>query len=333
MAMTEPSDERHAGTAPPAACAVCDRPVVGKRHDLGGRLYCDEHYARATLGSRGTWPAILALIAGLVAIALVMLAVGDRISDELGDTWLALIGLTLSLLPGILWLLVFRQLDRLEAEPHAFLFSVFALGALLAGTIGEPLRRGLLDLHRWEPENWLWSVSVHALTQGVVQSVLVYIAVRWTVYLTDEFDERADGIIYGTASGLGIATLLNFHYVLDHRGLNLDVGTTRIIVDALALAALGGIVGYGLGQVKFERHKPWFAASWVALAAVLNGLYEWLQSEVTARELGFEAWPAVLLAGVFALAAFGLVFALLRNAVRETIARAGQSTALATGER
>ncbi len=330
--MSEPSNDRQADSASPTVCAVCDRPVAGKRHELGGRLYCDEHYARATLGSRGTWPAILALIAGLVAIALVMLAVGDQISEELGDTWLIVIGLTLSLLPGILWLLVFRQLDRLEAEPHAFLFSVFALGALLAGTIGEPLRRGLLDLHIWEPDTWLWAIVVFTLTQGVIQSVLVYIAVRWTVYLTDEFDERADGIIYGTASGLGIATLLNFHYVLDHRGLNLDVGTTRIIVDALALAALGGIVGYGLGQVKFERHQPWFVASWVALAAVLNGFYEWLQSEVTARELGFEAWPAVLLVGVFAVAVFGLVYTLLRQAVRETLSRAGQATALATGD-
>lgn len=331
--MAEPPNERPPDTMPPASCAVCDRPVQGTRHELGGRLYCDEHYARATLGSRGTWPAILALIAGLIAIALIMLAVGDRISGELGDTWLVVIGLTISLLPGILWLLVFRHLDRLEAEPHAFLLSVFALGALLAGTIGEPLRRGLLDLHVWEPDNWLWAIVVYSLTQGVVQSTLVYIAVRWTVYLTDEFDERADGLIYGTAAGLGIATLLNFHYVLDHRGLNLDVGTTRIIVDALALAALGGIVGYGLGQVKFERHRPWFAASWVALAAVLNGVYEWLQSEVTARELGFEAWPAVLLAGIFAITVFGLVYILLQQAVRETLSRAGQATALAPGDR
>ncbi|HEY8448838.1 MAG TPA: PrsW family glutamic-type intramembrane protease [Thermomicrobiales bacterium] len=326
-----------AGENPNAApeighCVVCDLPVEGRRHELGGRIYCDEHYARATLGSRGTWPAIGAMIAGLVILAVVMLIVGDRISEELSDNWIALIGLGVSLLPGVLWLLVFRHLDKLEAEPHTFLLSMFALGALLAGTIGEPLRRGLLDLHRWQPDSWFWSVAVHTLTQGVVQALLVYIAVRWTVYLTDEFDERADGIIYGTAAGLGIATLLNINYVLDNRGLNLDVGTTRIIVDALALAALGGVVGYGLGQVKFERHAPWFVALWVAVAAVLNGVFEWLQSEVTAQELGFEGWPALLFAGAFAVVVFGFVFYLLRVAVRETLSRAGRTTATATGE-
>jgi RsiW-degrading membrane proteinase PrsW (M82 family) len=313
-------------------CVVCHRPLSGKIRSLGGRAYCDEHYARATMGSRGTWPAMAAMIVGLVALAVVMLAVGSNISDELGDDWIALIGLVLAIVPAVLWLGVFRQLDRLEAEPHSFLFSTLVLAALFAGTIDEPLRRGLLDLHTWRPDSWFYSILVQTLTQGVVQAVTVYVVVRYTVYLSDEFDERADGIIYGTAAGLGIATLLNFNYVLDHRGLDLDVGTTRIIVNALAMAALGGLVGYGLGQVKFEKHAPWFVAIFVGLAAVLNGCFDWLQSEVTARELGFEAWPGVLVAGVFAVAVFGVVFYLLRSAVGETLALAGRPTPAPTGD-
>jgi RsiW-degrading membrane proteinase PrsW (M82 family) len=305
---------------------------MGKIHRLGGRTYCDEHYARATMGSRGTWPALAAMVAGLVALALVMLAIGSDISDDLDNDWIALIGLVLAVVPAVLWLGVFRQLDRLEAEPHSFLFSTLVLAALFAGTIAEPLRRGLLDLHTWRPDSWFYSILVHALTQGVVQATTVYVVVRYTVFLSDEFDERADGIIYGTAAGLGIATLLNINYVLDHRGLDLDVGTTRIIVNALALAALGGVVGYGLGQVKFEKHAPWFAAGFVALSALLNGFYDWLQSEVTARELGFEAWPGVLVAGLFAVAVFGVVFYLLRSAVAETLARAGRPAPAPAGE-
>ena len=109
------------------------------------------------------------------------------------------------------------------------------------------------------------------MIQGVIQATVVYITVRYTVFLSDEFDERADGIIYGTAAGLGSAMMLNFHYVLDHPGLQLDVGTARIIVAALVLASLGGLVGYGLGQVKFERHSPWFAA----LIRHRRGSVEW----------------------------------------------------------
>jgi RsiW-degrading membrane proteinase PrsW (M82 family) len=316
----------------PLECVVCHEPITGKLHQLGGRIYCDEHYARATMGSRGTWPAIAALIAGLVVVALIMLRVGDDISDDLSNDWIAAIGLGLAIVPCLLWLGVFRQLDQLEAEPHSFLFSTMLLGALIAGTIDEPLRRGLLDLHTWKPENWFYSILVQALTQGIVQAVTVYLVVRYTVYLTDEFDERADGVIYGTAAGLGIAVLLNFNYVLDHRGLDLDVGTTRLIVNALAQAAFGGLIGYGLGQVKFEKHIPVFAGGFVLAAAILNGFFDWLQSEVTSRDLGFEAWPGVAVAGVFALAVFGVVFYLLRSAVKETLTLAGKSAVAPAGE-
>lgn len=330
----QPPDEH--GAIPPIAdeleCVVCHRPVTGKIHYLGGRTYCDEHYARATMGSRGTWPAMTAMIVGLVAIALVMVAIGDTISDELSDNWLVAIGLVLAVVPSVLWLLVFRRLDRLEAEPHSFLFTTMILAALIAGTVDEPLRRGLLDLHQWRPETWFSSILVHSLTQGIVQALTVYVVVRFSTYLTDEFDERADGVIYGTAAGLGIAALLNFNYVLDQRGLNLDVGATRIIVNALALAALGGIVGYGLGQVKFERHVPWFAVLFVLLSAFLNGCFDWLQSEVTARDLGIEAWRGVVVAGAFALTVFGVVYFLLRSAVAETLSLAGRSTPASPGD-
>lgn len=314
------------------ACVVCHRPIIDRVHLLGGRPYCGEHYARATMGSRGTWPSIAVMVIGLVALAMIMLAVGPRISEELGKNALILLGLILAVVPAALWLGVFYQLDHLEPEPHSFLISVMVLGALFAGTIGEPLRRGLLELHQWQPENWFYSIVVHTLTQGVIQALIVYITVRSTVYLTDEFDERADGIIYGTAAGLGIATLLNFNYVLDHRGLNLDVGTARIIINGLTLAALGGVVGYGLGQVKFEQHAPWFAALWVGLSALLNGCFDWLLSEVTARELSFEAWPGTIVAGLFAVVVFGIAFFLLRRAVNETLALAGAPAVAASGE-
>ena len=305
--------------AAPVECVVCHRPLSGRIHTIAGRPYCNEHYARATLGSRGTWAAAGALLAGLFLLGLAMLAVGPRISEELDEGPLVVLGLALAILPALLWLGVFRQLDRLEPEPHQYLLSVTLLGALFAGAIGEPLRRGIFDLHTWSAHNVFSSILIYSLIQGVIQATIVYATVRYTVFLSDEFDERADGIIYGTAAGLGVATALNFTYVLDHRGLELDVGTARIIVAALTLAALGGLVGYGLGQVKFERHVPWFAALFVALAALLNGAFDWLLGQASIRGLGYSAWPSVVLAAAFAAIVLGVVFFLLRRAVDETL--------------
>ena len=285
------------------------------------------------MGSRGTWTATGAMLAGLIALAVLMLAIGSDISDELSDPVLVVVGLVLAIVPALLWLGVFRQQDRLEPEPHQYLLSVLILAALLAGTIGEPLRRNVFELHRWQPDSWFWAISVEALIQGMIQATIVYLTVRYTVFLSDEFDERADGVIYGTAAGLGIATLLNFHYVLDHHGLQLDVGTARIIIAALVLASLGGVVGYGLGQVKFERHAPGYAFGFVLVAALLNGVFDWIQSEVSARELGYEAWPGVLVAAIFAALVLGIVYTLLRRAVQETLAlgRAPRTVAGAEG--
>lgn len=307
-----------------ARCVVCHRLIGGRVRMIGGRPYCAEHYARATVGSRGTWAATGALLAGLFLLGMLMLAVGAGISDRLDEGPLVIIGLFLAILPSLLWLGVFRQLDRLEPEPHQYLLSVMVLGALFAGTIGEPLRRGVFELHRWQANDAFSSIAVHALIQGVIQALIVYVSVRYTVFLADEFDERADGIIYGTAAGLGVAALLNFNYVFDHRGLQLDVGTARIMVASLVLASLGGLIGYGLGQIKFERHGPLYAASFVALAALLNGVFEWLQSEVTTRQFGYEAWPAVLVAAIFAALVLGVVYYLLRRAVGETLALAAR---------
>jgi RsiW-degrading membrane proteinase PrsW (M82 family) len=335
--MTEP-----AGTGTPGergaiesegsvACVCCHRPIQGRVRTIGGRPYCAEHFARATLGSRGTWPALIAMLAGLVALGLLMFAVGSRLSDTLDDRWLVVVGLLLAVAPTLLWLGVFRELDRLEPEPHQYLLSVMILAALLTGAVAEPLRRDAFALHTWQPDAWYWSIAVNAMIQGVIQATVVYVTIRYTVFLSDEFDERADGIIYGTAAGLGSAMLLNFHYVLDHPGLQIDVGTARIIVAALVLASLGGLVGYGLGQVKFERHSPWFAAGFVVAAALLNGTFDWLVTEFARRQLESEGWPTVLAAALFALAVLGVVYGLLQHAVRETQAGASQPLII-TGE-
>jgi RsiW-degrading membrane proteinase PrsW (M82 family) len=271
------------------------------------------------------------MLVGLLALGLLMYGVGPRISDALDDRWLVVVGLILAIVPTLLWLGVFRELDRLEPEPHQYLVSVMILAALLTGAVAEPLRRDAFALHTWQPDAWYWSIAVNAMIQGVIQATVVYVTVRYTVFLSDEFDERADGIIYGTAAGLGSAMLLNFHYVLDHPGLRLDVGTARIIVAALVLASLGGLVGYGLGQVKFERHPAWFAASFVVAAALLHGAFDWLVTEFSRRQFGSEGWRMVLAAALFALVVLAILYGLLQHAVRETRAGADR-TLLTAGE-
>lgn len=305
---------------PGGACCVCDRPVARAVHTLGGRDYCPEHFARVTLGSRGTWPAVAALVLGMAAFGLLMQVVGPGLDRALDDGGRIAAGLVLAGVPAAVWLLVFRRLDRLEPEPRRHLLGVLGLAALLTAAVAEPIRREGFGMNRWQAADWPVSLLVHVLVDGVLLATTVYLAVRWTVFRSAEFDERADGIIYGTAAGLGAAIPFNLGYVLDHDGVRLDVGAARMIVAALAYAAAGGLAGYGLGQVKFEPHPAWFAPSFVLLAALLTGGFNWLVEVATVGAADGAAWLGLPIAAAFAAAVLGAVYALLRRAVAETLA-------------
>jgi RsiW-degrading membrane proteinase PrsW (M82 family) len=303
----------------PVHCVVCDHPIAGQVYWLGNRSFCAEHYAEATR-DRVTWPSVWILLAGLVVFGLLMQGIGPALEPSLTSGSLVIVGLILSVLPSLVWLLVFRGLDRLEPERPTHLLGVMVLGALVAGAISGPLRRDLFALHLWSDDRWQWAIPVYTLTLGVLLAMTIYLTVRFSAFLLDEFDERSDGIVYGTAAGLGVAVYSNVRYMIESGGLRLDVGAARIIITALTLASIGGLIGYGLGQVRFERHSVWYLPAIMLLAALLIGAYEWLVSEAVSRSLGYTVWIPVAIAAVFGAVLFGAINLLARSAMRETLA-------------
>jgi RsiW-degrading membrane proteinase PrsW (M82 family) len=193
------------------------------------------------------------------------------------------------------------------------------LGALIGGAVSDPIRRGVYGMHLWSESRWMWAIPIYSLTQGLLLALTIYLTVRFSVFLIHDFDERADGVIYGTAAGLGVAVFYNIRYLMDAGALRLDVGTARIIIATLVFASIGGLIGYGLGQVRFEPHSVWYLPGIVLLAAILSGVYEWLGSETFSRTLGYTAWISVLIAAVFGAVLFGAVHVLVRSAIRETL--------------
>jgi RsiW-degrading membrane proteinase PrsW (M82 family) len=85
------------------------------------------------------------------------------------------------------------------------------------------------------------------LINGFILQACMYIAVR-LVYGSSEFDERMDGIVYGTVAGLGVATLLNLHYIVDNEGVALAPGVINVVTTALAQASFGGLMGWFMAE-------------------------------------------------------------------------------------
>jgi RsiW-degrading membrane proteinase PrsW (M82 family) len=310
-------------------CCVCHKTLGFEAKTLGGRLYCPEHYASVSLDRKGLWTSGLVEIGGVLLFSALVALWAWLIKPQFSGTPLVVVGAVLALVPAVLWMAFFYRQDRLEPEPKHYVIAVFVLGMLICNAVAIPVVDGLFDVNSWLSTNtWTYIVG-SILVIGVVQEFLKYATVRYSVYMTPEFDERVDGIIYGTAAGLGFATVLNVHYVVANGGVDLYMGVLRMAVTTLAQASFAGITGYFLGRAKFEVEPVWWQASGLALAAVLNGLFTWVRSTITQVGLDVNPWWGFLLAGAVAGATFAALWYLMRraNAITLSGVDAGQTTA------
>ena len=276
------------------------------------------------VGSRALWAAGLGQVLALLVFVAVVTIIARLLPSALSGGALIAAGVILAIVPALIWLAFFYQQDRLEPEPKTFMLEVFALGILMASAIGIPLVNEFFRINDWLYTDPIAHLLGSILVVGFTQVFLVWAAVRFSVYQSSEFDERVDGIVYATAAGLGFATMLNFNYVVSRGGVELGIGVVRVAITALAFGSISGVLGYFMGQAKFEHTPAYYLPAGVTLAAVLNGLFFWAQDMVTVRGVTSTPFYGLVLAVIIAIALLGLVFWLIRRANAETLSLAGR---------
>jgi RsiW-degrading membrane proteinase PrsW (M82 family) len=136
------------------------------------------------------------------------------------------------------------------------------------------------------------------------------------VYLSDEFDEPMDGIVYMTAAGIGFATAENWHAIGAAGGtIFLGIGTMNIVVATLAHGCFAGVLGYALGIARWTgaaRRGPIILIG-LFVAAVLNGVFSLVDAQVRMTGMTVQPWRSVAFAAVFTVAVFAVTFALMRR--------------------
>jgi RsiW-degrading membrane proteinase PrsW (M82 family) len=292
---------------------------------------------------RSIWRAGIVEIAGLLAYVGLAELVVVVFRPTVGSQVLLPVGIVLSLIPAAIWLAFFHAQDRAEPEPRQHVLAVSVLGALLAIAIGQPFINDLARAPQWLDNDTLTQIVGSILIVGVVQEFLKYAAVRYSIYHATTFNERVDGVLYGTAAGLGYATVLNVSMIVSSDGIaaeQLSAGVIRIVIVALVQASLGGLVGYFIARDKFDARPLWWMPAGLMLAAVMNGMFSWLAGEVTTSPLtlstdgtisgGYTPWPALILAAILASALLMLTFALMQRAAA---ARDGTSVRAASQPR
>src|SRR6266508_83951 len=302
-------------------CCICGDPLAPPYRIVGGRAYCERHYATVNKPNPGFWRAGMVQILSVGVISAIVAFLAGRLGP-LDPTTLIVVGIILAIVPSAVWLYFFYQQDRLEPEPRTKLAAVFLLALLLTGALGLPLINDWFRMPTWASGESITSLLASILIVGFTWQAIAYAAVRLVVYDTPEFDERMDGIVYGTVAGLGVATLLNLNYVIANGGVALGPGVIHVVTTALAQASFSGLLGYFMAQAKFEHRPAWWVPLGVVIAAVLNGLFTWLMSEISASGLTVQPLRSLALGLVVALAVFGVLLALMRRAMQSTLAPA-----------
>lgn len=267
------------------------------------------------------WRDELLLIISMVIFVVLVSALDNALQPVFTPTTLLLAGIVLAVIPAGIWLVFFSLQDRAEPEPKGYVLGIFSLGALLAAAVGIPVVDNLFRVSHWMYSSTTATILAGILVIGFTQEFLKYAAVRYSVYHTDEFDEPTDGVIYATAAGLGYATVLNIQFVVANGGVDLGAGVIRMAVVALAQATFSGITGYFLGRAKFESEQIWWMPLGITLAAVFNGLFNWLQGMVirptiTLSGSSNNVWLGLVLATLVALLTTGVLLWLIRRNIK-----------------
>ena len=305
-------------------CVDHERPGT---KSIGGRWFCDDHYTKATYKRSGFWRTGLVAVVGLLIFVAIVVALDTYLAPQLGGIPLLVAGLVLALVPAVLWLLFFYQQDRLEPEPVGNVARMFVIGLALAGAIGVPLTDDLFQVQSWlYASGTTTTVLASIFVIGAVEAFTIYATVRYFIFHTPEFDERTDGVIYGTAAGLGYATALNVAFILSNGGSALGSGEVFVAEVALAHAAIGGLLGYFLGRAKLEQEPIWWMPLGVVLAAVLNGLFQVARGELdpstvsfTSAGAGLPSFTGLLVAGAMAVVIAGVVSYLINRDIARSL--------------
>ena len=231
---------------------------------------------------------------------------------------LVVLGVILSVVPAAIWLAIFYRADRAEPEPKQLVITVYLAGLLVAVALNQLVLNVIFDVESWMFDFWWSQFFGEILIVGFLSMGAVYLVVRFLVFMQPEFDERMDGIIYAVAAGLGVATVSNFNYVLSHGGVDLDIGSIRMVVNTLGFASFAGVLGYFMGQARFEKTPLYYVPGGLVIAATLTGLYFFLLDRVGGSGMSSSAWRDLILAAVVAVASTAAVGWLVQRSNAET---------------
>lgn len=292
-------------------CCVCGDQQLDRLTKYAGRWYCPGCRQQLSERNRRPWrfsglPELGVLLLLVGAAALLKTAFPGGISGF--AAMLFCLGVS-----GVFLVLFYRQ-DRLEPEPLRLTGAVFLAGMALPLLVYFPVME-LLNRSEWARHGFYFSLALQILLAGILMELFKTLLVRYTVFLSDEFDEPVDGAVYASIAGIGFATALNFKMVLNGSGMDPVNVTIRAAAVVLLHASISGVIGIALGRARFNLGRRWVPGAALAAGACLWGVVFMLRHSSRAG-LRFDPWLELLLLTLFALAVLAFTLKLQHETLR-----------------
>jgi RsiW-degrading membrane proteinase PrsW (M82 family) len=227
---------------------------------------------------------------------------------SLASTLVLLAALTVSAVVLLIVVAVVWWIDRYDREPLHLVAMVFLWGASVAPLVTVvvlPPLEGLLDRFAGL-ESMTW-IGVGLLTP-LIEETAKAVAVLLVVIFSSKFDNPTDGVVYGTAVGLGFAVTENVIYGIsggiymhNATGILILVGGRTLLsagVHALSSATFGGFLGHAVLSGRRLTKVAWTITGLV-IAVVLHG--SWNVGLTLLGPVGKDGSPSLWLSALPAL--------------------------------
>lgn len=212
-------------------------------------------------------------------------------------TWLLL--LALALFPCVGFIVFIYLRDWHEREPIYLLFITFLFGCL---TVVPPLLlQSLVQSFQLIPFYGVYSTFINAfIVVAFTEEGAKLLFLRAYAYPKKEFNEPFDGIVYAVMIAMGFAAVENVWYVLAEPDFDnaIYVGFLRIFTAVPAHATFAIIMGYFLGEAKFETNtsrQNFLKLQALVFPVFLHGCYDFFLMQKINYALALGALFSLLL--------------------------------------
>jgi RsiW-degrading membrane proteinase PrsW (M82 family) len=253
----------------------------------------------------GLWLSTFISIIGLLLIVLIAFIFENTINPNFNKSLLTVISVIIAIIPPILWLTVFYRQDRLNPEPKGLVFKTLILGALVQKAAYAPIISLVFPQGNRSITALGSNLIINIILIAIIQEAVKLLSVRYSVYPSREFDEDIDGIIYGSALGLGFAAMTSIDNIISTGGAMLTNVTSLVVIESFAHASITGLSCYILGvskQKKFNIFRLPFA---LILASALNAITQFLLNTVVRQGFKVNYIIGLIPAALVAIIVFG----------------------------